>query len=185
MVRIFSGTAQRKSGAFYFPAKKGKNASNYVNKKTNLDIIIIRRSGIDNNISMARPCHHCLELMKSVNIRYCYYSNYDGNIICEKVANMISIQISNNTKKNLQYMSFQEYFPFDKNNDIFYNKYKYYETLMKKYIIGNIRQSSIEYFIQYNFLLLFPKDYYYIIQKQIITFYTNTHTMITQCNIIY
>lgn len=124
---------------------------------------------------MARPCYHCLEIMKTVNIRYCYYSTYEGNIICEKVSNMISIQISNNNKRDLDRINNNH-----NNNDKLY----YYENLMKKIIPKNINEKSINNFIEYNFNLLFPKNYYYVIIKNKIIFYNDLNVIITFCYIL-
>lgn len=135
---------------------------------------------------MARPCYHCLEMMKAVNIRYCYYSTFDGVIIREKVIDMISIQISNNTTRNLQFIT---HYNFDKNiceNNEHINELKmeYYEILMKKIFTKNINKLSLDYFIQYNFNILFPNNYYYIICKNKITFYNNLNNIINTCIII-
>jgi hypothetical protein len=124
---------------------------------------------------MARPCYHCLEIMKTVNIRYCYYSTYEGNIICEKVSNMISIQISNNNKRDLDRINNNH-----NNNDKLY----YYENLMKKIIPKNINEKSINNFIEYNFNLLFPKNYYYVIIKNKIIFYNDINVIIMFCYIL-
>ncbi len=48
----------------------------------------------DTKLVNARPCAHCLDMMKSVGIRRVYYSDDYGDIICENVKDMISIHTS-------------------------------------------------------------------------------------------
>ena len=124
---------------------------------------------------MARPCFHCLEVMKAVNIRYCYYSTFQGDIIREKVCNMISIQLSNNTKRNLDFI-------YNNNNTL--SKMLYYEKIMQDVMIQPINKLSLDNFIKYNWELLFPSNYYYIITKNKITFFNNENIIITNCLII-
>lgn len=52
------------------------------------DILVFRNSlhGIKNS----RPCADCLETMKQIGIRRVYYSSNSGEIICEKVSQMVS-----------------------------------------------------------------------------------------------
>jgi len=148
--------------------KKGKNA-----KK--LDIIVIR-SCSGNKITMARPCYHCLQMMKSVNIKYCYYSTYEGTIIREKISKMISVQLSFNQLK-LTYKC-------NENNKQNISKFLHYELLMKKTIPQTIDNISLQNFIQYNFNILFPKNYYYSTHKNKIIFYNNMNIIITSSVII-
>lgn len=135
---------------------------------------------------MARPCYHCLEIMKAVNIRYCYYSTFEGTIIREKVCNMISIQMSNNTKRNLKFITYRISNKPDCNDNNHINKSKniYYETLMKQIISQTINKSALENFIRYNFKILFPETYYYVISQNKITFYNNMNTIITNSIIL-
>lgn len=34
---------------------------------------------------MSKPCYHCIEFLKYIGIKRVFYSDDDGNIICEKV----------------------------------------------------------------------------------------------------
>jgi hypothetical protein len=110
--------------------------------------------------------------MKAVNIRYCYYSTNEGTIISEKVANMISIQISSIAKREMNYITGRTS-----------TKMVYYESIMKQMITGHINKLALDYFIQYNFNLLFPSGYY-ILAKNQIKFYNNDHGIIAECSII-
>ena len=62
----------------YFIAK-GFTKSKY--KK--IDMIVIRQS--KGRLAESKCCEDCIKLMKSVGIRKVYYSNSDGNIVCEKL----------------------------------------------------------------------------------------------------
>ena len=64
-------------------------------KKNDLIVIRINKQG---DLVSSRPCYNCLEMMKAVNIKKVYYSDNDGNIICENVKDMISINASSVTK---------------------------------------------------------------------------------------
>jgi hypothetical protein len=115
-------------------AAKGKIASG-------LDMIVIRSCSGGNGVTMARPCYHCLQMMKAVNIRYCYYSTYEGVIVRERVRDMISIQMSNNVFKKLSLIHQT-------------NKMEYYEILISKTLKGCVNAIALNYFVQYNFLLM-------------------------------
>lgn len=55
------------------------------------------RADADGNLVNARPCYHCTLMMKNLGINKIYYS-IDNCIVCEKVAQMISINSSNTTR---------------------------------------------------------------------------------------
>jgi tRNA(Arg) A34 adenosine deaminase TadA len=160
--------------------KRGKPAGKKV------DIIVIRSCN-SNGISLARPCHLCLQMMKAVNIRYCYYSTNERTIIREKVENMISIQISNIAKREMKRVRVGKCVAFP--NLLNYisgktsTKMVYYESIMKEMITGCINKLALDYFIQYNFSTLFPCGYY-IVTKNQIKFYNNMHHIIAECSII-
>jgi hypothetical protein len=52
------------------------------------DILVFRNSS--KGIKNSRPCSECLETMKKLGIRRVYYSLDTGEIVYEKVSNMIS-----------------------------------------------------------------------------------------------
>jgi hypothetical protein len=97
---------------------------------------------------------------------------------------MISIQISNNTKRNLDFINthIPNHNVSNDNNIVNTSKMLYYETLMQNTISKTIiNKLSLDNFIQYNFNILFPVGYYYIILQNKITFYNNTNNIITYC----
>ena len=110
----------------------GKNASG-------LDIIVIRSCSGD-GVTMARPCYHCLQMMKAVNIRYCYYSTYEGVMVRERVRDMISFQMSNNAFKQVVVAKT--------------NKADYCEALIGKTLKGCVDAGALDYFVRYNFSLM-------------------------------
>ena len=61
------------------------------------DIVVIR---INKNLALknSRPCSMCIEKMKKLGIRKVYYSNNDGEMICEDVKTMTSEHISAGNK---------------------------------------------------------------------------------------
>lgn len=65
----------------YFIAK-GVTKSKY---KT-IDMIVIRQSG--GNLAESKCCEDCIKLMRLVGIRKVYYSNSNGDIVCEKLNNI-------------------------------------------------------------------------------------------------
>lgn len=58
-------------------------------------VIRLNKNGELNN---ARPCYQCTLMLKNIGINKVYYS-VDNMIVCEKVADMISINSSNSRKK--------------------------------------------------------------------------------------
>lgn len=58
-----------------------------------LDIIVIR---INKNFTLknSRPCNHCIDKLKKIGIRKVFYSNENGQIICEYIEHMKKIHIS-------------------------------------------------------------------------------------------
>lgn len=52
-----------------------------------LDIIIIRINK-SNHLRNSRPCNACIEKMRKKGIRRAYYSNENGEIVCEEINQM-------------------------------------------------------------------------------------------------
>ena len=107
--------------------------------------------------------------MKTVGINRVYYSVDNGDVICEHVKNMVSIQASSTTiymsrmKKNFT-VSIDEYF----NNLII--------TLFPEYI----RKENFDYFVKYNLSNIFPTYKYIISSKGIVTIQNdNNITIVT------
>ena len=55
---------------------------------------MVVRADVNGNLVNARPCYQCTLMMKDLGIHKVYYS-IDNMIVCEKVADMISINSSN------------------------------------------------------------------------------------------
>ncbi len=66
-------------------------------KPKNLNIMVIRLNA-NGQLNNARPCYQCTLMLKNIGINKVYYS-VDNTIVCEKVADMISINSSNSRKK--------------------------------------------------------------------------------------
>lgn len=152
-----------KKEGWYFDKTKERNS-----KAKNLDLFVIRINH-NNDICNSRPCFNCLDLMKTVGINRVYYSVDNGDVICEHVKNMVSIQASSTTiymsrmKKNFT-VSIDEYF----NNLII--------TLFPQYI----RKENFDYFVKYNLSNIFPTYKYIISSKGIVSIQNdNNITIVT------
>jgi deoxycytidylate deaminase len=68
------------------------------NKKIkNLNIMVVRKKN-DNTLGNARPCYKCTLMLKNIGINKVYYS-MDDKLYCEKVKNMISVNVSSSWKQ--------------------------------------------------------------------------------------
>jgi deoxycytidylate deaminase len=126
-----------------FDKKKGWILDNRV--KSKLDLVVVRVNKLG-EICNSRPCHNCLNMMKSVGIRRVYYSVGSEMVICENVKDMISIQ-SSSVDKYLELLNHSDY--KDHNT--------YYENLLIKYFPSSIRKYNLDNFILYNLSHLLPK----------------------------
>ena len=126
--------------------------------RSKLDLVVVRinKSG---EISNARPCHNCLNMMKSVGIRRVYYSISPEEVVCENVKDMISIQASSVDKHIDQ-----------SNNNNYKDHNSYYENLLLKYFPSIIRKYNLDNFIQYNLSNLLPKHQVIIQTNKSITY---------------
>jgi deoxycytidylate deaminase len=59
-----------------------------------VDIVILRFTKSSGELAIARPCHYCLDLLRSLGIRYVYYSRRDGTIASERACDMTSNYIT-------------------------------------------------------------------------------------------
>ena len=128
--------------ALSFDRKKGWILDDRI--KSKLDLVVVRVNKVGETCN-ARPCHNCLNMMKSVGIKRVYYSVNSETVICENVKDMISIQ-SSSVDKHLDQLNNTEY----KDHD------SYYESLLLKYFPRTIRKYNLDNFIQYNLSNLLP-----------------------------
>ena len=63
----------------------------------NLNIMVVRKKN-DNTLGNARPCYKCTLMLQSIGINKVYYS-MDNKLYCEKVKNMISVNVSHSWKQ--------------------------------------------------------------------------------------
>ena len=69
-----------------------------INKKIkNLNIMVVRKKN-DNTLGNARPCYKCTMMLQNIGINKVYYS-MDDKLYCEKVKNMVSVNISPSWKQ--------------------------------------------------------------------------------------
>jgi len=126
-----------------FDKKKGWILDNRIKSKLDLVVVRVNKNGETCN---SRPCHNCLNMMKSVGIKRVYYSVGPDTVVCENVKDMISIQ-SSSVDKHLDQM----------NNTDYKDHNTYYENLLIKYFPTSIRKYNLDNFIQYNLSHLLPK----------------------------
>jgi len=115
-------------------------------------VIRINRHG---ELCNARPCHHCLNLMKKVGINKIYYSINKNILICEKIKNMISIHISYPMK-----IMHQLHYNLPKNN------YDYFKKILNKSFPKIIKKYNLECFLNYNYYDILPSFSHKINKKK-------------------
>lgn len=113
------------------------------NKLRKLDILVIRINAL-NDLCNARPCYKCLELLKSLNFRYVYYSISPTEIIRERVRDMISIEASSVTRL------------LDVTYNRLYNNNTYYRDLLVNHFPEFITLYNLNCFIKYNLQNVLP-----------------------------
>lgn len=124
-------------------------------RNLNIDILVMRINKLgDTN---ARPCYHCLDMMKALNIKRVYYSTGPNEIVCENVKDMVSIQTSG---ISLQYEKHRN--PSSHNNKTFY------EDLLIKTFPSVIKQTNLDKFIIYNMRDFLPCYQILIINQTLI-----------------
>ena len=82
-----------------------------INKKIkNLNIMVVRKKN-DNTLGNARPCYKCTMMLQNIGINKVYYS-MDDKLYCEKVKNMVSVNISSSWKQIeiINYNNIMEYY---------------------------------------------------------------------------
>lgn len=125
------------------------------NKLRKLDIVVIRINAL-NELCNARPCYMCLELLKSLNFRYVYYSISPTEIIRERVRDMISIDASSVTRH------------LDIVHNRLYNNNTYYRDLLVNYFPDYTTLYNLNCFITYNLQNLLPTYKVKIINNSVI-----------------
>lgn len=125
-------------------------------KSKKYDIFVVRINKPDKKDSActklvnARPCAHCLDMMKSVGIRRVYYSDDSGEIIYENVKDMISIHTSKVAQRfEITEISKGKSKPLVDQNLI--NQAEYFDKLIVKKIPDVIKQTNFQLFLQHNF----------------------------------
>ncbi len=120
-------------------------------KAKKYDICVIRtdkRCDDSVNLVNARPCQHCLEMMKNVGIRRVYYSNDTGEIVSETVRDMFSLHTSNVMMKydlNSRKTSNKDFV-----NDKTINVIKYYDSVLKKKLPDTLKKENFEHWFNYD-----------------------------------
>ena len=132
--------------------------------RSKLDLVVIRVNKLG-EASNSRPCHNCLNMMKSVGIRRVYYSVGPDTVICENVKDMISIQ-SSSVDKHIDQLNNNDY----KDHD------SYYENLLIRYFPSVIRKYNLDNFIRYNLSYLLPKHHVVIQTSKYTTYVWITDT---------
>ncbi len=111
--------------------------------------------------------------MKIVGIRKIFYSVGPGEVICESVKNMVSIQSS----------SVSKYIEKINGNKLVDKPNKYYENLLIKCFPSVIKYKNFNHFIRYNFSNVLP-EYDVIINGQNINFIDPNKNIILKAVIV-
>ncbi len=113
-----------------YSIKYGWILNRRLNKR--LNIMVVRKKN-DNTLGNARPCYKCTLMLKSLGINKVYYSN-NNKIYCEKVKDMISINISSSWKQ-IELMNYN-------------SSFDYYKSILKK-MPKIIKKINIEYLLNH------------------------------------
>jgi deoxycytidylate deaminase len=91
-----------------YSEKYGWSTNHKINK--NLNIMVVRKKN-DNTLGNARPCYKCTMMLQNIGINKVYYS-MDDKLYCEKVKNMVSVNISPSWKQIeiINYNTTMEYY---------------------------------------------------------------------------
>ena len=52
--------------------------------------IFVMRVRKDGTLAIAKPCLDCLTVLKRINIRHVYYTNFEGRVVVERAQDMVS-----------------------------------------------------------------------------------------------
>ncbi len=127
---------------------------NILNK--NINIIVVRVIH-GNKLCNSRPCYNCLNMMKAVGINKIYYTTDNGDIICERIKDMVSIQASHVIQLISSLKTHKEI-----------SRETYFEILLHKLFPKYIKKINFEYFYKYNLINVLP-FYTFIIKNNNIT----------------
>lgn len=142
-------------------------------KPKKIDLIVMRFNKNDYTVN-ARPCYHCLKMMKNIGINKVFYT-IDNNIVSESVKNMISMQVSSVTR----------YLDLSRNGKSlnFINSCNYFENIIKTHFPKYIKEINLMYFLEYNFKNILP-EYNFIIKNtktnKIIVFYNKNKNILLE-----
>ncbi len=109
--------------------KYGWISNKKIDKK--LNILVVRKKS-DNTLGNARPCYKCTLMLKNIGINKVYYS-MDNKLYCEKVKNMISINISSSWRQ------------IESPN--YNNMFEYYKSIINK-MPKTIKKINAEHFVR-------------------------------------
>jgi len=137
---------------FYEEKRKYRN-------KYNLIVIRVNHKG---NLVNARPCHNCVDMLRACGIKNIFYSTHNGDIICEKVNHIVSINSSSVSRliERTVYNAPQD--------DI-----EYYTFLLLKNFPRQIKKNNLNNFLTYNIKNVLPNFTWNIKNEKIIFYNSN------------
>jgi deoxycytidylate deaminase len=113
----------------------------YKAKKIEVAVVRVTRNG---DFANARPCRKCVAMMKDLGVKRVHYSSgMNEEIITENIRDMFSINDSSSARHFARSM-----FNYPKNDK------EYFKYLLKKNAPKNLKVSSLNNFIRFNFELL-------------------------------
>ena len=69
-----------------------KCMSKIIKKLSKISLIVIKNN--NNILSISKPCNACIKIMKILKMKNIYYSDYNGEIVMEKIRNINSVHES-------------------------------------------------------------------------------------------
>jgi hypothetical protein len=134
---------------FYKEKRKYRN-------KYNLIVIRVNHKG---NLVNARPCHNCVDMLKACGIKNIFYSTQNGDIICEKVNQIVSIN-SSSVSRLIERTLYNA--PRD--------NIGYYTYLLLKNFPRQIKKNNLNNFLTHNIKNVLP-NFTWNIKNEKIIFY--------------
>ena len=144
-------------GVFYGKEQKFLNKYN----------LLVIRVNSDGELVNARPCHNCVDMLKSCGIKNIYYSTADG-IIGERVNNIVSIN-SSSVSRLIERTHYRA--PLDDT--------EYYTKLLLKKFPSRIKESSLDNFLTHNIKNVLPHFTWKIKHYKIIFYDNNDNYILT------
>ncbi len=89
-----SGHAEANALKEYYKNIRGNaRRKNKYMLRSKIDIYVVRVNRLG-ELMNSKPCYHCTRMLKMLGIRRVYYSDNNGNIVCERVSELSNTHIT-------------------------------------------------------------------------------------------